>query len=474
MIPLDQRLDNLEQIMRTNTRAPVVLGDNRFKRAQAAWKQVRNIFALKGNGRLQYRRVLGFGGFGMVQLWRIKNDFGPSREVAVKFPLKHASRPLAEEIGREIEWMSRAFKNNEHFTQLVDLPSNTQLSAQRLYNNSRAELPILVMEVMSKGTLHDLISEINAARQFKRRNPHSSNLFKLGYVPNRLLWRMFLCLARAAVGMAYIPSKAQQEGHRPIREVINPQNRIPEPEPAQIVHFDLDPQNVLVGDLGPQDAEHSVNVKLKVADFGCMLIWNNDATEEQRRWAIRRGKVGWFAPEQRYPDHGIDQYIGYPLNVWAIGLIMFNLLTLRHPREEWWEPQSRYFKRSPDQAAGESIDTWGWILLENAFGSPLDPFIQAYDLDLRMLIARCLAHQPSDRPALDELLATIQLGIQNSDRNSLQRGGAAAAQNDDPDDLSVFDIVQPEEDNEILEKFYYDYLLEPAVRDDPYAPYWDT
>ncbi|KAI1136063.1 kinase-like protein [Hypoxylon sp. FL0543] len=446
-----------------------------FRRAQFVWHRTRQLFNTKGGGKLRYRRVLGFGGFGMVQLWEILDVAGnPVREIAVKFPLINDRGTLASTTRIEIKWM-KTFANCEHFTQLARIGGFTQIERERLYNNPDAEQPIMVMEVVPKGSLYDLIGRINAARDFKVKNPTKVSEHKIGYIPNRLLWRMFLCLMRAVIGMAYPPDLAAQTQGTPYREIIISPDGTPA-RPSRVIHFDLDPQNVLIGDIDPlmQDSEHDHCPVIKIADFGTMVTWNDDLDEKGKKKLIQRGKRRWLAPEQRDPDRSIRQYIGHPINVWAIGLIMFNLLTLRHPIEGAWGSKVRQIRKSPEELLTVPIDTWGWPLLEDPSGNPLEPFIQSYDWSLRELIAHCLVDEPSRRPYLSDLLRQIEYGIYNAEHNVAPRRSARADADNAACGMGKWDAPQAVETDDYFNKFYYDHLHQPPVPPDPYEDLWNV
>ncbi|KAI0837172.1 kinase-like protein [Hypoxylon sp. FL0890] len=445
----------------------------RFQRAQYVWRRTRTLFEQKGAGKLRYKRVLGFGGFGMVQLWQILEPDGKvSREIAVKFPLISGQRTLSSETRVEIAWMGITFRNCEHITQLARIGKGTEIEKGRLYNNPDAESPIIVMEVLPKGSLRDLIGRINAAREFKFRNPTLKNQHKIGYIPNRVLWRMFLCLTRAIIGLAYPPTEEAQNKPAPYREIINPRGLTP-PIPSKVIHFDLDPQNILIGDIdhAGRDNEHNRSPKIKIADFGCTRVWNDELDEEGKIKLIQRGKWDWSAPEQRQPQKWIRQYIGHPINVWAIGVTMFNLLTLRHPVDGTWGPLYRQFKQDIRDPPVVPVSTWGWQLVEDD-SAPLEAFIQSYDYALRQLIARCMCDDPRNRPDLEELLWRIEYGIYNSDRNFTPRRSQRADFDNYAARLGPLDAVQGIEPDSTIARFYKDHLHDPPIKPDPYASLW--
>ncbi|OTA64275.1 kinase-like protein [Hypoxylon sp. EC38] len=446
----------------------------RFQNAKVAWARARRLFDEKGGGRLQYKKVLGFGSFGMVQLWNITDSNGNFvRQIAVKFPVSTTDAFTIEGTKNEIEWMGVILRNCEHVTQLATIGQDTGLEQEKLYNNIGADYPIIVMEVLPNGTLFDLISNINHARNFRRRNPTLTNMHKIGYVPNRVLWRMFLCLARAIIGLAYPPTEAAKNQASAYRETINPQGHVP-PRPSRAIHFDLDPANVLIGelDLTGEDGEHSRSPLLSLTDFGLTRLWNEGLPDDTNAHLLVRGKLRWMAPEQRNVQKYLHSYIGYPLNVWSIGLIMFDLLTLHHPKDTAsWKPQNREFKRYSSDPAVPPMLTWGWMLLTSS-ETPLEPFVQSYDIDLRLLIARCMAENPLDRPDLDQLLGEIQRGSGNAERNEPNRRDPRADSDNAAKGLTAWDVVQAVETDEVIQKFYNDHLRDAPNNADPYATLW--
>lgn len=126
------------------------------------------------------------------------------------------------------------------------------------FNNTRAQHPVVVMEVLSKFSLYELISRINQTRYYNRANPNNPADHKLEFIPNRVLWRIFLCcklkssetqkkprrvvtkkqylVVRACIGMAY-PEPA------PPPPLVRREEIRPGVPYRNIIHFDLDPQN---------------------------------------------------------------------------------------------------------------------------------------------------------------------------------------------------------------------------------------
>ncbi|KAI1091523.1 kinase-like protein [Rostrohypoxylon terebratum] len=404
-----------------------------FREAKIAAAKFRREFRVK-LPRLRYEKVLGRGGFGMVQLWRILGDPN-GRKVAIKFPLKERLRfEDLEGVQKEVRFMCRLFHGLEHFIQPVEV-ERVKNPKDKLTNNPDVDRPIIVMEALGVN-LHQLISWVNESRLWWRRHARGrryTNIpievwdqHKLGYIPNRVLWIWFSCLLKAVVGMAYPPrgfetyanfTPPMNNDHleRPTKEAIpapNEHGRVP--VESTFIHFDLDPRNVLIGDR--DYTEHSDIPKLKISDFGIS--------------------------------------------------IMFNLITLRHPnRVDKWYPQSR-FVRIPG-GRNTNVASYGWALL----GSGVSGFLKGYDLELRELICRCMARNTNDRPSLGELWEAISTGLSNSyenERRFTQKAEDHMLSGKDYDPMMPHLI----ESELTIAQFYEDYFTKPPQKPDPSEGKW--
>ncbi|KAI0169156.1 hypothetical protein GGR52DRAFT_510048 [Hypoxylon sp. FL1284] len=245
--------------------------------------------------------------------------------------------------------------------------------------------------------------------------------------------------------------------------------------------MDLDPSNVLVGECrgDKYDMEHhGWNMIAKIADFGLMVSWNDEWTPEDKTRMLRRGKQTWLTPEQREPARIIEsgESVDYKMNVWGIGLIMLNILSLGHPdgSDGWvWVPEMRKLNfADPRQPPDErEVLTWGSLLVGDlADGAKLAggshrELLAAYDESLRAAIARCMCDSAADRPSLATLLDIIWTGILRFEVNSFRTDFDPAQE--------LADMVPPPvETDRLLDKFYADYFLEPRNAGDPYADYW--
>ncbi|KAI2614890.1 kinase-like domain-containing protein [Hypoxylon sp. NC1633] len=433
---------------------PPELNDD-FRTAQEAWSRAQTIFGktVEGFGRMKYRRVLGWGGFGVVLLWSVLDSEGDHiRDVATKFHFSDGRDWGLQGAQNELTYLRR-YRGHEHIVQLVDLWGHVNFTdGHQFYNNPETDPAIIVMEVLEKCSAINLIERVAEARDYNRGFPHGPPQPKLEFIPNRVLWRLFRCLVRGIIGMAY-PRLITLGDETVWRETVDENV-----EPLREIHFDIDFQNVLCGDMSHpfEDEEHSKAPILKLADFGLADKYDPASMSTYTTNVfIDRGKFTHSAPEQRDPRIAIAQsdYLGHPLNVWGVGVLMFNFMTLCHPDNDSWT-----FLNMPLQDQnGEvtRIDTWGWCLLANEAGLPT-PF-EDYDPLLCHLVARCMAHLPSQRPDLGQLLAVIEDAIRQTDSGT------------DSPNLARSQT----EGDDLLVKFYTDYFRSPPERRDPYAAFWD-
>ncbi|KAI4859922.1 hypothetical protein F4820DRAFT_132017 [Hypoxylon rubiginosum] len=160
--------------------------DEKWRRARAAWRRVREEFGRATGASLHYERVLGMGGYGMAQLWTVRNADGDYvRDIVVKVPMPSPSRSnVADSIRREISWMGKTLRNAEHAVQLVYLTDIAKTDDYRIYNNPYVETPYLIMEALSRGTLMDLITSITQARYWNMANKGAGDQRKVGICPS--------------------------------------------------------------------------------------------------------------------------------------------------------------------------------------------------------------------------------------------------------------------------------------------------
>ncbi|KAI4859923.1 hypothetical protein F4820DRAFT_132393 [Hypoxylon rubiginosum] len=206
-----------------------------------------------------------------------------------------------------------------------------------------------------------------------------------------------------------------------------------------------------------------------------MIDWDDKWTLQERIRLLRRGKISWFTPEQRIPAVIFKRgdVVDYKINVWAIGLVMFNLLTLGHPDDsEGWVPEMTDLDLADfgKPVRVGRVLSWGSLLIRDP-RRPLDAgvaeFISSYDGSLRNLIARCMCDDARHRPTLDSLTRMIERGIERADARVRDYVLAGELRQElSPAKPPLFEI------DRLLAKFYSDYFYEPHVSEDPYAQYW--
>ncbi|KAI0475471.1 hypothetical protein GGR56DRAFT_695160 [Xylariaceae sp. FL0804] len=232
--------------------------------------------------------------------------------------------------------------------------------------------------------------------------------------PNRVLWSFWLCLVRACVGLAFPvrkfhpDRKTQQDSD--LRETIPDYSKLARKK--RWVHFNIHPGSVMIGRIDT-DPEHGLIPCLKLADVDPAVNVKIDKRDVYYSVLRDHGQHGFYAPEQfvsRWDQFGADAdsvEIGKSIrsrsavaanyqdkmNIWGIANVMFCLITQMYPPVP---PQPQAVKATFGAARTEStILSYGHALLD-------DQKYGYIDRELRMIVAKCMAHRPYDRPSLNE------------------------------------------------------------------------
>ncbi|KAI0174877.1 hypothetical protein BJ166DRAFT_157752 [Pestalotiopsis sp. NC0098] len=144
--------------------------------------------------------------------------------------------------------LMRLLKWARHFCQIIDIdrdPLNQKWPHLLPHHNESH----LYMEWIPNGTLRNFVDQVKAAEEIK-------------FLPNRLLWRFFLCLIRSNIGLQWPPGKPP--GGAPVLENVGTEaNR------RTILHQDIHMSNIMVDDFHPNvDREHDIFPALKMIDLG--------------------------------------------------------------------------------------------------------------------------------------------------------------------------------------------------------------
>ncbi|KAI0121024.1 kinase-like domain-containing protein [Xylariales sp. AK1849] len=350
-----------------------LIQDEEVQTAVERFLQFKDGFGRPGNWKCV--RALGWGGNGLAMLFeQLDDDNKHLGNVVVKASLKHdRDYDLRAERG--------LLQNHAAAEHIVHV----------LPNSLADQVDVVCMEFMEHGSLDMLIDKL-VRRQI--------------VAPNRVLWRFWLCLVKAVVVMAYPLIDTGKQVSENVRPGVGP---------SSLVHFDIDPQNVLVGSLDAEHEEHDLAPVLKLGDFGLAEYVRKEETDEYYAGFRRRGKFGYYTPEQFTPEWDyIDskgktrlvseertagQYSAY-MNLWGMAWSMWSLITKLDPP---MPPVAEWASIND-----ESIITYGAVLLE-------DDVPWGYvDRNLRNEVVRCLAHYPDERPRLAAVHQTARNAVQNT------------------------------------------------------------
>ncbi|KAI1459843.1 kinase-like domain-containing protein [Annulohypoxylon moriforme] len=206
----------------------------------------------------------------------------------------------------------------------------------------------IMMEYMENGTLDQFIERIEGIT-----------------LPNRVLLFIFLCMTRACLAMAY-PSSNEM-----------PVERI---QPTRLAHIDMKFENCMFGRLDGDKLEHSLVPILKLIDFGFAREMPpsavNPLQEEVDAYDNQLG-LGQHRVSYGVRNPGIER------NILDIGMAMTRILT-----------SEKLLSVARCRQAIQMPDIHPRLLW-----------------DLRLLIARCLAVDPLNRPPLEQLIASLHGGM---------------------------------------------------------------
>ncbi|KAI1385713.1 kinase-like protein [Hypoxylon trugodes] len=251
---------------------------------------------------MKYQKVLGFGGLGMALHYKYEGNHQthrPARDFVIKVSVgswvdedlrDEALRGSAhcvqllfpEEVeGPELSQYVRKPRGDDSSDDSVSSGDESITGPTRLARNPRRLMQqaekqerlrrwherlnewinrphdenrkdYLLLEYLEGGTVQDLIEKM---KRFQKK----------GYpiwVPNRILWQIWLCLVRACVALKYPPRKFHPDRSRGNQFAAGPESlieTIPPPEKRwrakNIVHFDIDPSNIFIGNLEQRPPE---------------------------------------------------------------------------------------------------------------------------------------------------------------------------------------------------------------------------
>ncbi|KAI1434335.1 hypothetical protein GGR50DRAFT_695273 [Xylaria sp. CBS 124048] len=226
-------------------------------------------------------------------------------------------------------------------------PEDDPLAQQflgRSLNGAEAEYWVY-MEWLENGTLGTFIDKAS-----------ESEVIQVP-LPNRLLWRFFLCMTRMCIAMGWPPQQPEGDDPQPVTE------RAHGPAYGGLSHSDIHSGNVMLGGFMPDDPdkEHWLTPILKLIDFGEMKKLEGEQKEIEKANAA---------------------------NLYAIGYIMLMLVKLD---TQWPGHSAQPWRLDPSQP---EFLTFGAPLLPDVNG--VDPY-PTLDPNLRNLVCLCLARESKKR-----------------------------------------------------------------------------
>jgi serine/threonine-protein kinase len=148
---------------------------------------------------------------------------------------------------------------------------------------------------------------------------------------------------------------------------------------SQLVHRDLKPENVLVTEAFWGEPRRAGTIKL--VDFGIAVQVGNPRPLTQVGGVV--GTAPYLAPEAIVPIVAPDAALGYARDLFAYGVLAYELLLDRHPTGLAWDASPIQFVRAY-AAAASGATPWPPAGLPQRWQAP---------------IARCLAIDAAQRPA---------------------------------------------------------------------------
>ncbi|KAL8924289.1 MAG: hypothetical protein Q9208_004070 [Pyrenodesmia sp. 3 TL-2023] len=350
-------------------------------------------------------RPLGRGGFGMAGLWEKLDENGALiDQLVVKQIGTGPGRPFFAGQPMEVSVMEEIAKYTKDTG-----TENTGTVALRKYKRfPRREVHRLYLEFCPYGDLYKLIKQYRARKRF---------------IPAGFIWNVFYQLAVACEVLESLPLNKRKEY-------------------SEYVHRDIKPHNVFLAKPNKNDGEVSDGAypMAKLGDFG-LVICTSLEDPSNPRYYRGDGTPGYKALEQEdlstndpkymrkvcnrtqaldrlayYKRHesprGALPRILSHTNVWGIGAVIFELMTLKR--------LGNYIHMHPYHPADEEDDdhvATPEAILEGVCLRPdLDLNItkeltKHYPEDLIELMQRCLRPNPAERPRVEELLETICTGL---------------------------------------------------------------
>ncbi|OTA97853.1 hypothetical protein M434DRAFT_372682 [Hypoxylon sp. CO27-5] len=187
--------------------------------------------------RLKYLDVAGLGRHGGALVFKEqdKNNV-PIRKIVIKYSL---GGEADDDLRNEAECLEM-LRGAEHIVQIIPLAESS------LNVTGTGKTPTIALEFLPFGTALVLLEKIAILQT---------------YLPNRVLWRILLCLARQLTAMSYPPEGGP---NAPVRS----ERIVPGTQPLGLTQNSCHLNNLVIGDLTPGSHEHGLVPIFKLIDFG--------------------------------------------------------------------------------------------------------------------------------------------------------------------------------------------------------------
>ncbi|OTB00564.1 hypothetical protein M426DRAFT_267461 [Hypoxylon sp. CI-4A] len=326
---------------------------------------------------VKFLQLIGEGKHGVACVAKQQAD--PSRNPPLKeffFVVKRSYKEgYADEILQQEISMLKRFRGAPHILQIRDIDPNPFESMSR---------PTLITEYIKNNTVGNLMERLVAWEAMP--------------VPNRLLYRFFVCLVRACIGMAFPDREYAQN------EVETFQDGWREKGMTQIMHGDMDPDNFMVGELSPPIWEHELAPAIKLIDFGMASIHldleHRDLGVSENIFGIGRiMRVFVTGNLEMDLDPEFEKVI-IPTQLPGVGE---RLPVDENLVGEYGQPLPKP-NQAQQEAANANLPTKEILTASSGLALPNYPHL---DNELRALIQQCTAVDPSQRPSLPDLGTTL-------------------------------------------------------------------
>lgn len=160
---------------------------------------------------------------------------------------------------------------------------------------------------------------------------------------------------------------------------------------AGVIHRDLKPSNIMA--TGGQNLH-----ELKITDFGIATLTEEVFEEAAKGGDITRstsgtikGALPFMAPEMMFRKPG--EILGFPIDIWSLGAMMFKLLTGNYPFGVYLE--------AAVNVKNQDRESWPSFMTSNTQFAPLAK-------DLQQIVDSCLEYNPTSRPTAGQLVSSCE------------------------------------------------------------------